>query len=134
MPAVETFALTVAQRDIWLDQISHGDSPLYNIGAYVELQGKVDTERLHKALQHLVAEHDGLRTVLVTEGGIARQYFAGQMAVELARHDMRGQAEPLAAAQALLKAQMRTPYNLDASPLWGATLIRVVEQHYLLAV
>ena len=134
MPAVETFALTVAQRDIWLDQISHGNSPLYNIGAYVELQGKVDTERLHKALQHLVAEHDGLRTVLVTEGGIARQYFAGQMAVELARHDMRGQAEPFAAAQALLKAQMRTPYNLDASPLWGATLIRVAEQHYLLAV
>ena len=29
---VETFPLTAAQRDIWLDQLSRGDSPLYNIG------------------------------------------------------------------------------------------------------
>ena len=49
MPAAQTFALTVAQRDIWLDQISHGDSPLYNIGAYVELAGGVDAERLSRA-------------------------------------------------------------------------------------
>ncbi|WP_043197310.1 non-ribosomal peptide synthetase [Pseudomonas putida] len=134
MPAAQTFALTVAQRDIWLDQLSHGDSPLYNIGAYVELQGRVDAELLHQALQHLVAEHAGLRTVLVTEGGIARQYFAEQMDVALARHDLRQVAEPFAAAQALLKAQMQKPYSLEASPLWGATLIRVAEQHYLLAV
>ena len=36
---VETFPLTAAQRDIWLDQLSRGDSPLYNIGGYVELSG-----------------------------------------------------------------------------------------------
>ncbi|WEK28410.1 MAG: amino acid adenylation domain-containing protein [Candidatus Pseudomonas phytovorans] len=134
MPAVETFALTVAQRDIWLDQISHGDSPLYNIGAYVELQGRVDVGQLQQALQHLVAEHDGLRTVLVTEGGLARQYFAAYMAVPLAWHDLRQASEPFAAALALLEAQMRTPYSLDASPLWGATLIRVADQRHLLAV
>lgn len=69
MPAAETFALSVAQRDIWLDQISHGDSPLYNIGAYVEMNGGVDAARLRQALAHLVAQHDGLRTVLVTQGG-----------------------------------------------------------------
>ncbi|MBK4995750.1 amino acid adenylation domain-containing protein [Pseudomonas sp. S37] len=134
MPVVETFALTVAQRDIWLDQISHGDSPLYNIGAYVELQGRVDAGQLQQALQHLVAEHDGLRTVLVTEGGLARQYFAAHMAVPLALHDLRQAPEPLAAALGLLKAQMRTPYRLDASPLWGATLLRIAEHRYLLAV
>ncbi|MEF9673474.1 hypothetical protein QNM99_19740 [Pseudomonas sp. PCH446] len=26
-------ALTAAQRNIWLDQMTQGDSPLYNIGA-----------------------------------------------------------------------------------------------------
>ena len=135
MPAPDTFALTIAQRDIWLDQISHGDSPLYNIGAYVELQGNVDAGLLQQALQHLVAEHDGLRTVLVTQGGLARQYFATHMAVTLGRHDLRQASEPFAAASGLLEAQMRTPYQLDAaSPLWAATLIRIGEQRYLLAL
>ncbi|MDH4551618.1 non-ribosomal peptide synthetase [Pseudomonas sp. BN607] len=134
MPAVETFALTVAQRDIWLDQISHGNSPLYNIGAYVELRGRVDAEQISQAMQHLITEHDGLRTVVVTDGALARQYFAAQMDVRLARHDLRHAAEPFAAALDLLHAQMRTPYSLEAGPLWGATLIRLAEQHYLLAL
>lgn len=134
MPAAETFALSVAQRDIWLDQISHGDSPLYNIGAYVEMNGGVDAARLRQALAHLVAQHDGLRTVLVTQGGMARQYFAPTLEVELVRHDVRDAEAPWAAAQALLQARMQTPYRLDASPLWGTTLIRLGEQRYLFAV
>ncbi|MDE4540403.1 amino acid adenylation domain-containing protein [Pseudomonas sp. ITEM 17296] len=137
MPAAQTFALTVAQRDIWLDQISHGDSPLYNIGAYVELAGGVDAERLNRALAHLVAQHDGLRTVLVThagQGGVARQYFAEALDVPLVQHDVRSADDPFGAAQGLLQTQMQTPYRLDASPLWGATLIRLGEQRYLFAV
>ena len=32
--------LTAGQRDIWLDQLSRGDSPLYNIGGYAVLKGR----------------------------------------------------------------------------------------------
>ncbi|GFZ64135.1 hypothetical protein PSE10B_06570 [Pseudomonas amygdali pv. eriobotryae] len=44
-PAAETFPLTAAQRDIWLDQISRGDSPLYNIGGYLQLTRRICIER-----------------------------------------------------------------------------------------
>ncbi|CAM3876778.1 Linear gramicidin synthase subunit B [Pseudomonas reidholzensis] len=137
MPAAETFALTTAQRDIWLDQISHGDSPLYNIGAYVELAGAVDAERLRQALNHLASLHDALRTVLVTgsePSGVPRQYFAASLAVELIEWDVQHGPEPRAAAQALLNAQMQRPCALDSSPLWRAMLIRVDAQGYLFAV
>ena len=137
MPAAETFALTVAQRDIWLDQIGHGDSPLYNIGAYVELEGAVDVPRLRGALAHLVALHEGLRTVLVApdgHGGVPRQYFADTLTVDLPEHDLRAAADPKAAAQALLDSCMQKPFVLGAGALWGTQLIRLGEQRYLFAL
>ncbi|MFF5867737.1 amino acid adenylation domain-containing protein [Pseudomonas sp. NPDC012596] len=134
MPAAQTFALTVAQRDIWLDQISHGDSPLYNIGAYVELGGAVDVERLRAALAHLVALHDGLRTVLVPGQGVPRQRFAEDLAVGLPEHDLRTSDDPFGAARRLLSAQMQKVFALDGGALWAAQLVRLEDQRYLLAV
>ncbi|MBV4543003.1 non-ribosomal peptide synthetase [Pseudomonas vlassakiae] len=137
MPAAETFALTAAQRDIWLDQIGHGDSPLYNIGAYVELDGAVDVARLRRAVAHLVALHEGLRTVLLApegQDGVPRQYFAETLAVELHEHDLRAAAHPLAAARTLLDSCMRKPFLLGTVGLWAAQLIRLGEQRYLLAL
>ena len=134
MPAAQTFALTVAQRDIWLDQISHGDSPLYNIGAYVELGGAVDVERLRAALAHLVALHDGLRTVLVPGQGVPRQRFAEDLAVGLPEHDLRASDDPFGAARRLLSAQMQKVFALDGGALWAAQLVRLEDQRYLLAL
>jgi arthrofactin-type cyclic lipopeptide synthetase A len=137
MPAAQTFALTVAQRDIWLDQIGHGDSPLYNIGAYVEIDGAMDVPRLRRALAHLVALHEGLRTVLVEpagQGGVPRQYFAQTLTVDLAEHDLRAAPSPMAAARALLGSCMQKPFVLGVGPLWGTQLIRLGEQRYLFAL
>ncbi|PIK79665.1 MULTISPECIES: non-ribosomal peptide synthetase [unclassified Pseudomonas] len=137
MPAAETFALTVAQRDIWLDQIGHGDSPLYNIGAYVEFDGGLDVPRLRQALAHLVALHEGLRTVLLApegQGGVPRQCFAETLTVALAEHDLRGVEDPMAAARSLLDSFMQKPFAPGAGALWGTQLIRLGEQRYLLAL
>ena len=134
MPAAETFALTVAQRDIWLDQISHGDSPLYNIGAYVELEGAVDVARLQAALAHLVALHDGLRAVLVAGHGVPRQRFAEDVTVVLTEHDVRAADDPFGAAKGLLHGQMQKVFALDGGTLWGAQLIRLQDQRYLFAL
>ncbi|WP_438281140.1 condensation domain-containing protein, partial [Pseudomonas alabamensis] len=65
MSVTEVLPLTAAQRDIWLDQIGHGDSPLYTIGGYVDLQGPLRPELLERALADLLRAHEALRTVLV---------------------------------------------------------------------
>ena len=52
------FPLTAAQRDIWLDQLRLGDSPLYNIGGYLDVAGPVMPERIQQAVAQLVARHD----------------------------------------------------------------------------
>ena len=136
MFAADTFPLTCAQRDIWLDQLGHGDSPLYNIGGYVELGGAVDHERLQHALTHLVAVHDALRTVLVSalsDDGLPRQRFVAGLQVVLAEHDLAARQDPAAAAQALIKAQLQQPFSLDSGPLLRVALIRLGAQRSLIA-
>ncbi|QXI40745.1 non-ribosomal peptide synthetase [Pseudomonas xantholysinigenes] len=136
MFAADSFALTTAQRDIWLDQLSHGDSPLYNIGGYVELDGAIDLARLRQALAHLVRVHDGLRTQLLPDpagSGLPRQRFVEAMAVPLDEHDLRAHSDPDAAAQHLVKTQMRQHFALDQGPLLRVALIRLGDQRYRLA-
>ncbi|KPY86808.1 non-ribosomal peptide synthetase [Pseudomonas syringae pv. tagetis] len=134
-PAAETFSLTAAQRDIWLDQISRGDSPLYNIGGYLQLTGPVDPTILHQALDHLVAAHESLRTVLVPGAGpdgLPLQSYAAAMPQPMPLHDFRDHPEPEHAARALVNDQMRRPYTLDGSPLVDFCLIRVAHDRYWL--
>ncbi|WP_259769082.1 hypothetical protein, partial [Pseudomonas protegens] len=53
--------LTTGQRDIWLDQLSRGDSPLYNIGGYADLKGPFQPELMQRTVEALVRKHDVLR-------------------------------------------------------------------------
>ncbi|QVM89506.1 amino acid adenylation domain-containing protein [Pseudomonas entomophila] len=136
MFAADTFPLTCAQRDIWLDQLGHGDSPLYNIGGYVELDGAVDRERLQQALTHLVAVHDALRTVLVatpSDDGLPRQRFVTGLHVVLAEHDLAGQPDPMGAAQALIQAQLQQSFSLGDGPLLRVALMRLGGRRHLVA-
>ncbi|MGH8406883.1 MAG: condensation domain-containing protein, partial [Pseudomonas sp.] len=127
------FPLTAAQRDIWLDQLRLGDSPLYNIGGYIELTGTVNPALIQRAIEHLVAKHDALRTVLqVAADGLPRQAFAEAMAVSVPQHDVSRQPDPRAAAEALLQAQMARTYALVDEPLFRFFLVKLDDQHYRL--
>ncbi|WP_425331451.1 non-ribosomal peptide synthetase, partial [Pseudomonas syringae] len=130
-----TYPLTAAQRDVWLDQISRGESPLYNIGGYLQLSGAVDPATLHKALEQLVCAHEVLRTVLMPGAGadgMPLQSYAPCLPVSLPLHDVSGHSEPEQAARALINDNMRRPYVLDGSPLLDFCLIRLADdQHWL---
>ncbi|MFM7286506.1 MAG: condensation domain-containing protein, partial [Cyanobium sp.] len=59
--------LTSPQREIWFDQMLHQDVPLYNIGGYVDLPGRIDPLLFAKAASLLVHKHDSLRLRLTSE-------------------------------------------------------------------
>ncbi|OLF53510.1 non-ribosomal peptide synthetase [Pseudomonas chlororaphis] len=135
--AVDAFPLTAAQRDIWLDQLSRGDSPLYNIGGYVELSGPFDAGLLQQAVELLVRKHDALRTVLLPgagSDGLPLQAFAQAMPAAVPLHDLSTRAEPLAQAQALMRQRMEQPYRFDGEPLFRFFLVRLDERHHLLCI
>ena len=128
-----SFPLTAAQQDIWLDQLRVGDSPLYNIGGYVDFAGAVDPDLIQRAVERLVAKHDALRTQLHTDAeGLARQTFDAEWVVEVVRHDFSRLPDPQAATQALMQAQMAQPYAMTGEPLFRFFLVKLDDDHYRL--
>ncbi|MDQ0741029.1 non-ribosomal peptide synthetase [Pseudomonas sp. W4I3] len=128
-----SFPLTAAQQDIWLDQLRAGDSPLYNIGGYVDLAGAIAPELIQRAVELLVARHDALRTQLHTDThGLPRQTFTADWAVDVAQYDFSGLPDREAAAQALMQAQMARPYALSGEPLFRFFLVKLDDDHYRL--
>ncbi|NNA54245.1 non-ribosomal peptide synthetase [Pseudomonas koreensis] len=131
------YPLTAAQLDIWLDQLSRGDSPLYNIGGYLELTGPLDPERMQAALEGLVARHDAMRTILLPGAGadgLPLQRFAHALPAPMPIHDVSAHADPEAVARALIQQRIDQPFVLDGGPLFRFLLIRLDEQRHWLSI
>ncbi|CRM95491.1 Tyrocidine synthase III [Pseudomonas sp. 22 E 5] len=128
-----SFPLTAAQQDIWLDQLRVGDSPLYNIGGYVDFAGPIAQGLMQRAIELLVLKHDALRTQLHTDAnGLPRQTFATTVPVDMALHDVSGEPDPKAASHALMQAQMAWPFTLQGAPLFRFFLVKLDDDHYRL--
>ncbi|UOP11118.1 non-ribosomal peptide synthetase [Pseudomonas palleroniana] len=128
-----SYPLTAAQQDIWLDQLRVGDSPLYNIGGYVDFAGPVVPGLIQRAVELLVAKHDALRTQLHSDGnGLPRQTFATALTTEVTLHDFSALPDPKAATQALMQATMSRPYAMTGEPLFRFFLVKLDDDHYRL--
>ncbi|MGG1948160.1 amino acid adenylation domain-containing protein [Trinickia sp. NRRL B-1857] len=130
----EAFPLTTAQREIWLDQLVHGDAPVYKIGGYTEIEGSVDPAQFERAVNLLIEKHDVLRTVLVPspdEEGMPRQAIVKTMAVIVPVRDFSTSADPRAEACAWAERQLKTPFPLDADePLYRFELLKLSNANY----
>ncbi|GAA0210871.1 hypothetical protein GCM10010492_05800 [Saccharothrix mutabilis subsp. mutabilis] len=115
-PELFRFPASSGQRRLWLlDQLMPA-SPVYNIGWRVALDGPLDVEALHRALNAVVARHEALRTRFAAEDGVPVQVVAEAQHVPL----------PTVAADdvdAAVKALVREPFDLHTGPLLRATLV-----------
>ena len=128
-----SFPLTAAQQDIWLDQLRAGDSPLYNIGGYVDFAGPIAPDVMQRAVERLVAQHDALRIQLHCDAdGLPRQTFAATLTVDMPLHDVSSLPDPQAASQALMQAQMTLPYAMQGAPLFRFFLVKLGTHRYCL--
>uniref|UniRef100_UPI000369955F non-ribosomal peptide synthetase n=1 Tax=Nocardiopsis potens TaxID=1246458 RepID=UPI000369955F len=129
------FDLTGAQSGVWYAQQVDPSGAVYNVGQYVDLVGDLDTGLLQEALAAVVAETDALRTRIVDDGGVPRQEVLPPGAAGVGRPadavDLRGEADPEAAALELMLADMDTPVDLAGGPLHRFALIRTADRRHL---
>ncbi len=119
--------LSAAQFGIWMGQQLALDSPAYNMGQFVEIEGPVDEAVFERSLQHLVSEADCLR-VRFTDG--PRQILTADDVCVLRNIDFRPRADPRAACDEWMLADLLRPMNLTADLLVRFALLRVGDTTY----
>lgn len=127
----QSFPLTQNQTAIWLDEALFEQSPMYNIGAFYEIQGKLNVGAFLTALQQIIAGHDvfGLH-ILHLDGIPPRQYFTPQSGYEPPFLDFSGQPNPAQACKAWLEAEFQEPFDLNQPPFYQFALLKAGEEHY----
>ncbi|WEV24181.1 amino acid adenylation domain-containing protein [Streptomyces sp. 71268] len=146
--------LTAAQLGLWSAQQLDPASPAYLTAEYVEIRGALDERAFLAALERTIAEADGLAVRFVAEPeevGQARNLTSSQLPVgsrgpggavvwqELGgvppapplRVDLRGEADPDAAAVAWMDADRAAPVHLEGGDLVRHALLWVGEERWL---
>ena len=129
--------MSFAQQGMWLLQQLLPDSATYHVPVACRLSGKVDRDRVRRALLVLVERHEVLRTALVHQEGTLVQQVAAAAAVPLPWQEVDFSAVPSSRRATLLTERLveeaRRPFDLARAPLWRTEWIELAEAEQVLA-
>jgi amino acid adenylation domain-containing protein len=127
--------LSFAQQRLWfLDQLDPG-SPLYNNPAAVRMSGQLNVAAMERSLNAIIARHEVLRTVFITEKGEPVQTILPEMKITVPVIDLTAlpESEREAEIQRLAAEEAVKPFDLARGPLLRFTLLRAqTEEHVAL--
>ncbi|MFI6785386.1 amino acid adenylation domain-containing protein [Micromonospora sp. NPDC050276] len=126
------FELTAGQLGIWHAQQMNPKSNLYHIAEFVEIRGDLNVGIFLDALHRAVTEHDAFHLRFdVDELGRPRQRFEPPAGWSPLLVDLSGEADPEAAAQAWMRADVANAAGLDDGTLFTLALLHLgVGHHY----
>nr|DAB41479.1 TPA_exp: nonribosomal peptide synthetase [Streptomyces sp. CNB091] len=129
----KSLPLSAAQAGVWFAQQLDVDSPAYTAGDCVDLHGPLDTALFGQAVDRAVASAQAARTRVVVTADGPRQEVAVRAGEPVTRVvDLRGEADPAASAEALLRAEVARPFDLaSGEPLLRSTLVRTADDRHL---
>ncbi|MES2257393.1 MAG: amino acid adenylation domain-containing protein [Pseudomonadota bacterium] len=128
-PGATRLALSLSQREVWLDQRAWPDSVHLNMGGCKFLEGRLDLARFRQALTYLVAESEALRLAPLSSG---EQWLLEHAEPVLEVVDLSASADHKEAMRAWWQQRFRDPFALDGHPPWRfAVLIGTPELHGL---
>ncbi|XOV79526.1 MAG: amino acid adenylation domain-containing protein [Aestuariibacter sp.] len=128
----QDFPLSYAQERLWaLRQIEENDTS-YHIPLALKYAGKLDIQALEQALNQVIARHDAMRTVFVTDKGRARQRILPEMTIRLAYSDITGEAGQQTLLQRLCHDEVSRAFDLTQGPLLRGRVIKLETEQYLI--
>lgn len=116
--------LTRRQLRAWLGHRARPAATLWNLAVRMPIEGRLDPERWAKSFACLVAASDALRSRFVEQDGIPQRVVDSAHAVQVARADLSGAADPAAAARAWIEARTARPLPLEG-PLYSAAILQL---------
>jgi hypothetical protein len=133
----EKLRLSYGQQRLWfIDRLSP-QSPLYNEPLVViDLAGQLDESAVRATIDHLVARHEALRTVIHEEAGEPSLRIIEGYATSIERHDFRyiSSRETTDALQEFLNAAACQPFDLSRGPLVRFSLLHTGSDRHILVI
>ncbi len=114
-------ALSLAQREVWLDQRAWPGSAHLNIGGGAFLVGLLDLAVFRRALALLVAENEALRLAPLPDGSQRLLPPDAEPVLEVV--DCSGAEDPKQAMQQWWQQRMTEPFALDGRSPWRFALL-----------
>ncbi|CDR09437.1 non-ribosomal peptide synthetase [Streptomyces iranensis] len=122
--------LSTSQSEIWLGQQLTPESTRFRVGEYLEIHGPVDRELFESALRQAVAETEPYNTRFGADDGVPWQVLEPVTDWELPYLDVSGEAEPRAAAERWMRAEMARPTDLTRAPLFAFALFKLGPEQF----
>ncbi|WP_240326552.1 condensation domain-containing protein, partial [Pseudomonas syringae] len=109
-------------------------SAAYHIPAGLSLHGNLNLKALQRALERIVARHEGLRTTFMQgdDGQPVQRISPADTGFNLQMHDLQGLADAEEKLQALASEESLQSFDLQQGPLIRGRLIRMAEDHHVL--
>ncbi|WP_073920526.1 non-ribosomal peptide synthetase [Streptomyces sp. CB00455] len=124
--------LSAAQTGLWFAHQLDDTGRDYNVGEYFAIEGPVDHALMERAWHMLLLETDTLRvrTIAQDDDGTLWQYLDDTLP-PLPAPDFSAEADPVAAAEAWMRADLNRPVDLTAGGLTTFALVKVAENRFL---
>ena len=127
----EDYALSNAQRRLWIPDQLEGQMVAYNMPFTYQLEGTLDVKSLEKAFETIIHRHEILRTKLVTINGIPRQVIEACQDFTLPYRDFINKNETSVQAY-ILENHLNYNFDLSTDYLMRVELLYTAPNTYVL--
>ena len=130
---ISTFPLHPAQENVYLDQLAHPNSPIYNIGAYMLIEEEVCLSRINQAWKSMVARYDALRLEIVPQKEVLplqRVLPADKVTTVVEYIDYSQEHSPEETAHNWMQSQYEKIFDISKSHRYQIALLKLTKNRY----
>ncbi|WP_298904114.1 non-ribosomal peptide synthetase [uncultured Nostoc sp.] len=130
----EGLLLSFTQQQFWLLHHLEESNYIYNMVRAFRLEGDLNISNFEQAIQCLIARHSILRTGFKVVNGSPVQVITPHLTFDIPVIDLQNlsETERISQAQRLLLQERTRAFDLNQSPVWRVTLIRLHHHTHLL--
>jgi amino acid adenylation domain-containing protein len=128
--------LSFTQQQFWLLDQTATKRSAYNLQSAIRIEGKLDVQRLERAVETIVARHQVLRTNFVAHNEAPIQVFKPLQPIDLEIQDLEIQSagDQEIEVKRIRKLEAETPFDLSQDALVRFRLLRLNESDYILII